>query len=84
MDGGIKLVHSESQADSPDALQNREGLDQPAVQLREEAGQKPDAGEHEQATHDPLDMGEMSAKAREEGRKRPHGERRCQERQTEP
>src|SRR5262249_38540366 len=55
---------------SANALQRREGFDQPAVQLRKDAGEEGDPGEHEQPSHDPLDMREMGAKAREEGGKR--------------
>src|SRR5215831_13965576 len=57
---------SRRSASSADALQRREGFDQPAVQLRKDAGEEGDPGEHEQPSHDPLDMREMGAKAREE------------------
>ena len=53
-----------------DVLQRRKGFDQPAVELREEAGEEGYAGEHEQRAHRPLHMGEMRAKAREEGGER--------------
>ena len=58
-------------------------LDQPAVELREEAGEEGDAGEHEQRAHHPLDVGEMGAKAREEGRERLDRERGDDERHAE-
>src|SRR6266446_4890619 len=74
--GGLLLrLHKAPSAASTNALKRREGFDQPAIQLRKHAGQKGDAGEHEKASHEALDMREMGAKAREEGGKRLHRER---------
>ena len=63
-------------------LQRREGLDQPGIELGEEAGEEGDAGEHQQPAHHPLDMRKMGAKARQEGGERLDGE--CGEDERQP
>src|SRR5215467_3291121 len=61
---------------SADALQRRKRLDQPAVELREHAGEEGYPGQHQQAAHQPFHVDEMGTKARKEGRKRLDRQRR--------
>src|SRR5215471_5527388 len=69
---------------SADVLQHRKRLDQPAVELREDAGEERNAGQHQQTAHDPFHVCKMGAEARQERGERLDRERGDDERDAEP
>src|SRR3982074_494652 len=64
------FIRAAQSAFSPDLSERRECFQYPTVELGEEAGQKGDAGQHQQSAHHALHMAQMGAKAGQEGRER--------------
>jgi len=67
----------------PDPPQHRKRLEQPITRFADEAGEEPNAGEHQQCPHRLLDHRQIGTEAREEFGERLDRERRHQERNAE-